>query len=324
VKRREFMTLLGGAAAWPLAARAQQSAIPVIGFLRSTSLAVSKPMIAGFRQGLTAAGFNEGQNVAIEYRYADNQLERLPGLVAELIRLPVAVIVGNNNAAVAAKAATTTVPIVFATGSDPVVDGLVANLNRPTGNVTGVSFVSGLLGAKRLDMLRQLVPAATTIAMLVGTETLEARIERRDVELAAQALGQQLIIAPVTSEGEFDGAFTSIVGRGAKALLVGTGPFLTSNRERVVALAVRHAIPAIYALREFVEAGGLMSYGASVVEAYRQAGIYAGRVLKGEKPADLPVMQSTKFELVINLKAAKALGLTVPPTLLAIADEVIE
>jgi ABC-type uncharacterized transport system substrate-binding protein len=298
--------------------------MPVVGFLRSTSLAVSKPMIAGFRQGLTAAGFNEGQNVAIEYRYADNQIERLPGLVAELIRLPVAVIVGNNNAALAAKAATTTVPIVFATGSDPVVDGLVANLNRPAGNVTGVSFVSGLLGAKRLDMLRQLVPAATTIAMLVGTETLEARIERRDVELAAQALGQQLIIAPVSSEGEFDGAFTSIVGRGAKALLVGTGPFMTSNRERVIALAVRHAIPAIYALREFVEAGGLMSYGASIVEAYRQAGIYAGRVLKGEKPADLPVMQSTKFELVISLKAAKALGLEVPATLLALADEVIE
>jgi putative ABC transport system substrate-binding protein len=325
LRRREFITLLGGAAAtWPLPVGAQQPAMPVVGFLRSTSLAVSKPMIAGFRQGLTAAGFNEGQNVAIEYRYADNQIERLPGLVAELIRLPVAVIVGNNNAALAAKAATTTVPIVFATGSDPVVDGLVANLNRPAGNVTGVSFVSGLLGAKRLDMLRQLVPAATTIAMLVGTETLEARIERRDVELAAQALGQQLIIAPVSSEGEFDGAFTSIVGRGAKALLVGTGPFMTSNRERVIALAVRHAIPAIYALREFVEAGGLMSYGASIVEAYRQAGIYAGRVLKGEKPADLPVMQSTKFELVISLKAAKALGLEVPATLLALADEVIE
>src|SRR5262249_33665487 len=186
--------------------------------------------IAGFRQGLTAAGFNEGQNVAIEYRYADNQLERLPGLVAELIRLPVAVIVANNIAALSAKAATTTVPIVFATGSDPVVDGLGAGLTRPGGNVTGVSFVSGLLGPKRLDMLRQLVPAATTIAMLVGTETLEARIERRDVELAAQALGQQLIIAPVSSESEFEGAFTSIIERGAKALLVGTGPFLTSNR----------------------------------------------------------------------------------------------
>jgi putative ABC transport system substrate-binding protein len=262
--------------------------------------------------------------VAIEYRYADNQLERLPDLVTELIRLPVAVIVANVNAALAAKAVTTTVPIVFATGSDPVVDGLVASLNRPGGNVTGVSFVSGLLGAKRLEMLRQLVPTAATTAMLVETHTLEARIERRDVELVAQALGQQLIVGPVSSEGELDGAFTSIVGRGAKALLVGTGPLLTSNRERVVALAARHAIPAIYALREFLEVGGLMSYGASIVEAYRQAGIYAGRVLKGEKPADLPVMQSTKYELVINMKTAKALGLEVPPTLLARADEVIE
>jgi ABC-type uncharacterized transport system substrate-binding protein len=324
MRRREFITLLGSAAAWPLAARAQQATMPVIGFLRSTSLAVSTPMIAGFRQGLIAAGFTEGQNVAIEYRYADNQPERLPGLVAELIRLPVAVIVANGNAALAAKAATTTVPIVFATGSDPVVDGLVPSLNRPGGNVTGVSFVAGLLGAKRLEMLRQLVPTAATIAMLVGIETLEARVERRDVELAAQALGQQLIIAPVSSEGELDGAFTSIVERGAKALLVGAGALLTSNRGRIVALATRHAIPAIYALREFVEAGGLMSYGASIVEAYRQVGIYAGRVLKGEKPADLPVMQSTKFELVINLKAARALGLTVPPTLLATADEVIE
>jgi putative tryptophan/tyrosine transport system substrate-binding protein len=325
MRRRDFITLLGGAAAaWPLAARAQQPAMSVIGFLRSTSLAVSTPMIAGFRQGLTAAGFNEGQNVAIEYRHADNQLERLPGLVAELIRLPVAVIVANVSAALAAKAATTTVPIVFATGSDPVVDGLVASINRPSGNVTGVSFVSGLLGTKRLEMLRQLVPTAGTIAMLVETDTLEARIERRDVELAAQALGQPLIIAPFTTAGEFDRAFASLVERGAKALLVGTGPSVTSNLERLVALAAHHAIPAIYALREFVVAGGLMSYGASIVEAYRQAGIYAGRILKGEKPADLPVIQSTKFNLVINLKTAKALGLTVPPTLLAVADEVIE
>jgi putative tryptophan/tyrosine transport system substrate-binding protein len=325
MRRREFITLASGAAiAWPLVAYAQQSTIPVIGFLRTTSLAVSTPMVTGFRQGLTAVGFTEGQNVAIEYRFADSQRERLPGLVAELIRLPVAVIVANNIAALAAKAATTMVPIVFATGSDPVVDGLVASLNRPGGNVTGVSFLSGLLGPKRLDMLRQLVPTAGTIAILVGTDTLEARIERRDVELAAQALGQQLIVAPVTSEGELDGAFTSIVERGAKALLVGTGPLLTSNRERIVALAARHAIPAIYALREFVEAGGLISYGASLVEAYRQAGIYAGRILKGEKPADLPVMQSAKFELVINLKATKALGLSMPPTLLAVADEMIE
>ena len=321
MRRRDFVTLAGGAAiAWPLVAHAQQPTMPVIGFLRSTSLAVSTPMVTGFRQGLTAAGFTEGQNVAIEYRYADNQ--RLPGLVAELIRLPVAVIVANTIAALAAKAATTTVPIVFATGSDPVVDGLVASLNRPGGNVTGVSFVAGLLGPKRLEMLRQLVPTAATIAILVGTDTLEARIERRDVELAAQALGQQLIVAPVTSEGELDGAFTSIVERGAKALLVGSGPLLTSNRERIVALAARHALPAIYGLREFVVAGGLMSYGASLVEAYRQAGSYAGRVLKGEKPADLPVMQSIKFELVINLKATKALGLSMPP--LAVADELIE
>jgi putative ABC transport system substrate-binding protein len=236
----------------------------------------------------------------------------------------VAVIVANVNAALAAKAATKTVPIVFATGSDPIVDGLVASLNRPGGNVTGVSFVSGLLGAKRLEMLRQLVPTGATMAMLVGTDTLEARIERRDVELAAQALGQQLIIVPVSREDEFDDAFMSIVGRGAKTLLVGTGPLLTSNRERLVALAARHAIPTIYTLREFIEVGGLMSYGASIVEAYRQVGIYAGRVLKGEKPEDLPVVQSSKFELVINAQTARTLGLTVPPSLLARADEVIE
>jgi putative ABC transport system substrate-binding protein len=324
MRRRDFVTLLSGAAAWPLAARAQQRVMPTVGFLRSTSVAVSTPMVEGFRQGLTAAGFNEGENVAVEYRYADNHPERLSGLVAELIRLPVEVIVANILAALAAKAATAAVPIIFVTGSDPVVDGLVANLNRPGGNVTGVSFVAGLLGAKRLDMLRQLVPTAATMAMLVETETLEGRIERRDVELAAQALGQKLIIAPVSSEGELDGAFASIVGRGAKALLVGAGPFLTSNRERVVALAARHDIPAIYALREFVVAGGLMSYGASIAEAYQQAGIYAGRVLKGETPADLPVVQSAKFELLINLKIARALGLTIPAGILAIADEVIE
>ncbi len=325
MRRREFITgAAGSAVAWPLVARAQQQAMPVIGFLRSTSAAVSTPMIEGFRQGLAAAGFNEGQNVAIEYRYADNQPERLPGLAAELIRLPAAVIVANNVSALVAKAATTNVPIVFGTGSDPVVDGLVASLNRPGGNVTGVSFVAGLLGPKRLDLLRQLVPTATTVAMLVAIDTLESRLERRDVELAAQALGQQLIIVPISNAAELDGAFTSVVGRGAKALLVGVGPSLNSNRGQVVALAARHSIPTIYSFRESVEAGGLMSYGASVAAAYQQVGIYAGRVLKGEKPADLPVVQSTKFDLVINLKTAKALGLTVPPALLARADEVIE
>jgi len=325
MRRREFITLASSAAiAWPLAARAQQRVMPVIGFLRTTSIAVSMSMVTGFRQGLTAAGFTEGQNVTIEYRYADNQPERVPFLVAELIRLPVAVIVTNGIAVHATKTATTTLPIIFVTGGDPVVDGLVPSLSRPGGNITGVSFVSGLLGPKRLEMLRQLVPTATTIAMVVETDTLEGRIERRDVELVAQALGQQLIVAPVSSESDLDGAFTSIVERGAKALLIGTGPLTTTNRERIVAMAGRHAIPAIYSLREFVEVGGLLSYGASIVEAYRQAGIYAGRVLKGEKPADLPVMQSAKFELVINLKTAKSLGLTVPPSLLAHADEVIE
>ena len=324
MRRREFIRLVGGAAAWPVAARAQQPMMPVIGFLRSTSLAVSAPMVMGFHQGLTAAGFTEGQNVAIEYRYANDQRERLPGLVGELIRLPVAVIVANVIAALTAKAAATTVPIVFVTGSDPVVDGLVDSLNRPGGNVTGVSFVAGMLGPKRLELLRQLVPTVVTIAMLVGTDALEGRVERRDVELAAQALGQQLIVKPVASEGELDGAFTSIVESGAKALVVGSGALLTSKRKEVVALAARHALPAIYPLREFVEAGGLMSYGASIVEAYRQGGIYAGRILKGEKPANLPVIQSTKFELVINLRAARALGLSIPPTLLTVADEMIE
>ena len=324
MRRREFIRLVGGAAACPVAARAQQPTMPVIGFLRSTSLAVSAPMVMGFHQGLTAAGFTEGQNVAIEYRYANDQRERLPGLVGELIRLPVAVIVANVIAALTAKAAATTVPIVFVTGSDPVVDGLVDSLNRPGGNVTGVSFVAGMLGPKRLELLRQLVPTVVTIAMLVGTDALEGRVERRDVELAAQALGQQLIVKPVASEGELDGAFTSIVESGAKALVVGSGALLTSKRKEVVALAARHALPAIYPLREFVEAGGLMSYGASIVEAYRQGGIYAGRILKGEKPADLPVIQSTKFELVINLRAARALGLSIPSTLLTVADEMIE
>jgi len=323
IGRREFITLLGGAAGWQLAARAQQRLMPTIGFLRSTPLAGYSHLIEGFRRGLSSVGFNEGQNVAIEYRYAENRSERLPGLAAELIRLPVEVIVANVNAALAAKATTTTVPIVFVTGSDPVVDGLVASLNRPGGNATGVSFVSGLLGPKRLEMLRQLVPTGT-MAMLVGTDTLEGRIERRDVELAAQSIGQQLVVAAIGNDGELDDAFGSIVRSGAKALLVGSGPLVTSNRERVVALAARHAIPAAYSLREFVVAGGLMGYGASIAEAYRQAGIYAGRILKGEKPADLPVVQADKFELMLNLKTAKALGLSVPDTLLARADEVIE
>ena len=325
MRRREFITLLGGtAAAWPFAARAQQPTMPVVGFLRSATLADVPHWVAAFRQGLKEAGFVEGQNVAIEFRSADNQLDRLPALVADLIRQPVAVIVGNTDAALAAKAATTTVPIVFASGSDPVRDGLVASLNRPGGNVTGLVYFAAVLGAKRLELLRQLVPRATTIAVLVNPNTPLTEAERKDVQTAAQAIGQQLIIFDISSDRDIETAFAAFVQRGAGALLVGTGGFLNSNRERIAAVANRHALPASYSQREGVVAGGLMSYGPSISDAYRQAGIYSGRILNGEKPADLPVIRSTKFELVLNLKTAKALSLTIPPSLLVAADEVIE
>jgi putative tryptophan/tyrosine transport system substrate-binding protein len=325
MRRREFIRLFGSAVvAWPLVARAQQSAMPIIGFLRSTSLADAAHLVTGFRNGLEEAGFVEGQNVVVEYRSANDQPERLPVLVADLIGRRAAVIVGNTNAALAAKAATTTVPIVFAGGSDPVTDGLVASLNRPGGNVTGVTFLSGALGSKRLELLRQLVPKATTIAVLVNPNSREAEEERRDIEAAAQATGQHLIILDAGSDGDIDQAFETFARRGAGALLCGAGAFLNSRRDRVVALAARYALPTIYVLREFVSAGGLMSYGTSIVEAYRRAGIYAGRILKGERPADLPVVQSTKFSLLINLKTAKALGLEIPAKLLALADEVVE
>ena len=325
MKRREFITLVGGAAAtWPIAARAQQSAMPVIGFLRSASLANVAHLVTAFRQGLKEADFFEGQNVAIEYRSAEDHLERLPALVADLIGRQVAVIVGNHNAALAAKAAATAVPIVFVTGADPVRDGFVVSLNRPGGNVTGVSFLANEIGTKRLDLLRQLVPNAGTIAMLVNPRTPDIEAERRDVQAAAQAIGQQLIIFDLESDRDIEPAFAAATQRGARALLVSAGAFTNSHRERLIAMAARHAIPAMYSLREYVTDGGLISYAASITDAYRQAGLYTGRILKGEKPADLPVIRSTRLELVINLKTARTLGLTIPDKLLAIADEVIE
>jgi putative tryptophan/tyrosine transport system substrate-binding protein len=332
MRRREFIKLLGGATAssvcWPLAAHAQQPTLPVIGFLRSTSSADSVHLVAAFRQGLKEAGFVEGQNCAIEFRWADNQFDRLPTLVADLLRRPVAVIAGNLNSALAAKAATTTVPIVFASGGDPVADKLVASLNRPGGNVTGINFLLGELGAKRLELLRQFVTktttTATTIAMLVNPSSSDTEAERRDVLAAARAIGQQLTVLDVGSGEDIEAAFATLAQRRPDALLVGTGAFTNSYRERLVALTARHALPASYSQREAVMAGGLMSYGTSISDAYRLAGIYVARILKGEKPADLPVMRSTRFELILNLKTAKVLGLAIPPTLLAIADEVID
>jgi len=325
MNRRELITLIGGAAAsWPLAARAQQPAMPVIGFLRSTSSADSRNLVAAFRQGLREAGFVEGQDYAIEYRWADNQLDRLPSLVADLLRRPVAVIVGNTPSALAAKAATKTVPIVVATGGNPVREGLVASLNRPGGNVTGVSFISVELGAKRLGLLRELRPGAARIAVFVDPKFPTTERFISEVRDAASAMGQQIEVLYVGSDREIESAFTTLVQRGAGALLCGSGGLLYSRRDLIVALAARHRTPAIYDQRDYVAVGGLMSYAPSLTDAYRQAGIYAGRILKGEKPAGLPVMQPTKFELVINLTTAKALGLDVPPTLLALADEVIE
>jgi putative ABC transport system substrate-binding protein len=326
LKRRAFITLLGGAAAaWPLAVLAQQPPMPMIGFLRSTSIERSAHLVAAFLQGLKEAGYVEGQNVSIEYRSAEGQYDRLAALAAELVRRQVALIVGDTRSTLAAKAATSTVPIVFTTGGDPVRDGFVASLNRPGGNVTGVSFFNSVLAAKRLELLHQIVPKATIIAaMSEDSSSPDIEAERRDLLAAAQAIGQQLIVLDVSIDREIETAITTLVQRGVGALHVGTGAFMNSQRERIVTLTARHRIAAIYNWREAVTAGGLMSYAPSITDAYRQAGIYAGRILKGEKPSDLPVMLPTKFEFVLNLKTAKALGLDVPDKLLALADEVIE
>ena len=327
IGRRAFIALLGGAAAsplaWPHAAYAQQP-MPVVGFLRSTSRVPFENLETAFRQGLKETGLIEGQNVAIEYRYADNKQDRLPALAADLVRRPVNLIVGNTVSALAAKAATATVPIVFVTAADAVRDGLVTSLNQPGGNLTGVSLLSAELGTKRLDLLRRLVPRATTMAVLVDPNSPYTDAERSDVLSAAQAIRQQLVMRDASSERDIEAAFATFVQRGAGALLVGSGPFMNANRKRIVALAARHALPASYIFREAAAIGGLMSYGPSQGEGYRQAGTYAGRILKGEKPSDLPVMQSVKFELVFNLRTARTLGLDIPPALLALADEVIE
>jgi putative tryptophan/tyrosine transport system substrate-binding protein len=288
--------------------------MPVIGFLRSASLADAGHLVTAFRRGLKEAGFVEGQNVTIEFRSAEDRNERLPGLVSELIDRQVAVIVGNTPAAFAAKAATTTVPIVFASGNDPVTDRLVASLNQPGGNITGVSFLVATLGSKRLDLLRQVAPPNSP----------NSEADRSDVTAAAQAIDHQLLVLDVFSARDIETAFATIGQHRAGALLIGPGSLLNSHRARIAALAAERRLPALYPLREYVIAGGLMSYGTSITEAYRQAGLYAGRILKGEKPGNLPVIQPTKFEFVINLKTAKALGLDIPDKLLALADEVIE
>jgi putative tryptophan/tyrosine transport system substrate-binding protein len=328
LKRREFITLLGGAAAgWPLAARAQQPAMPVIGFLSGASPDGFTERLRAFRQGLKETGYVEGENVAIEYRWAENQLDRLPGLAADLVRRRVAVIaaLAGNIPPVAAKAATTTIPIVFGVSEDPVRLGLVSSLARPGGNATGINFLSLELTAKRLEFLRELVPRAVRVAVLVNPANAgNANATVRDVEAAASAMGLQIQILQVSTSGEIHAAFDRLARERPDALFIGGDAFFTVRRVQLATLTARHGLPASSASRDFVEVGGLMSYGSNLTDAFRQIGVYAGRVLKGEKPADLPVEQSTKFELVINLPTAKALGLEVPDKLLARADEVIE
>jgi putative tryptophan/tyrosine transport system substrate-binding protein len=328
MKRREFITLLGGmAAAWPLAARAQQPATPVIGFLHPASPDTYTDRLRAFRQGLKETGFVEGENVAVEYRWAENQFDRLPALATELVRRPVAVIVttGGPVPALAAKSASATIPIIFAVGDDPVRLGLVASLARPGGNSTGINFFSDELTAKRLGLLRELVPAATRVAVLVNPATAAATPTMLpDLEAAARAMGLEIQVVNANTSSEIDAAFATLTRVRPDALFVTGGPFLLSRRVQLALLAVRHAVPTSYGSREYVEFGGLMSYGTSQTDVLRQVGVYAGRILKGAKPADLPVLQAVKFELVINQQAARAIDLTVPPTLLAHADEVIE
>jgi len=327
VKRREFITLLCGAAtAWPFAARAQQPVLPVIGFVNSASRQGYEPQVAAFLKGLGEAGYVEGRNVAIEYRWAEGQVDRLPALVADLVHRQVAVIAATTNrAAVAAKAATTTIPIVFEVGDDPVGLGLVASLDRPGGNVTGVTQLNVVVAQKRLELLHELVPKARVFALLVDpTNAAIAETNTRDTQAAASKLGLELHVLNASTEREFDGVFAKLAQLRAGGLVVGNGAYFLTRNGQLAELAARHAVPAVHSTREFVAAGGLMSYGSSLADSYRQVGVYTGRILKGEKPADLPVQQASKVEFYINLKTAKALGLNVPNTLIGRADEVIE
>jgi putative ABC transport system substrate-binding protein len=326
MKRRYFITVVGGAAAaWPLAAHGQSSTMPVIGFLNPASPSANTNRLRAFRQGLKETGYVEGENVAIEFRWADGQVDRLPALAAELVRRPVALIVAFAGASSAAKAATTVIPIVFAVGEDPVAQGLVASLGRPGGNLTGINFFNQELVAKRLELLRELVPGSARVAVLVNpTDPLSTETTVRGVGAAARTLGLQVRVLSASTSREIDVAFATFAQERPDILFIGGDTLFNSRRVQLAIVAARHAVPAIYAQREYVEAGGLISYGTNLADAFRQVGVYAGRILKGVKPADLPVVQSSKFELVINAQTARTLGLTVPPSLVARADEVIE